>query len=127
MVSIKHHPTMKFLKNKPALVTTLLGLLLGISVAKNYQQHQQFQSLNAEFQSDFEFDYHDRIHIDLPEIMELTEEVQFARLHEHEKDLELETERIKAEMAHLQAEYERVLREHEVLLEAHLRSAGKAQ
>ena len=120
---------MKFLKNKPALVITLLGLLLGISIGKNYQQKQTIQTLQSEFQvqADFDFDYHERIHIALPEIKEIAAEVNQARLQAHEQDLELETERIKAEMAHLQAEYERVLREHEVLLEAHLRSAGKAQ
>lgn len=118
---------MKFLKNKPALVITLLGLLLGISIGKNYYQSQQIQDLQSSFQSEFEFqfDYDDHIHIDLPE--QVTEVVNVARLQAHEHNLESETERIKAEMAHLQAEYERVLREHEVLLEAHLRSAGKAQ
>lgn len=120
---------MKTLKNKPALVITLLGLLLGISIGKNYYQNQQIKDLQSSFQSEaeFEFDYHEHIHIDLPELLEAEAEVNFARLEAHEHNLESETERIKAEMAHLQAEYERVLRDHEVLLEAHLRSAGKAQ
>lgn len=120
---------MKFLKNKPALVITLLGLLLGSSIGKNYQQNQLIQTLHSEFQvsTDFDFDYQERIHIDLPEVIEVEKVVNHAQLQAHEQDLELETERIKAEMAHLQAQYERVLREHEALLEAHMRSAGKAQ
>jgi hypothetical protein len=124
---------MKFLKTKPALVITLLGLLLGISTAKNYQQKQSIQNLQSAFTSDYEFDihefdFHERIHIDLPEdvFLEL-EAMNVARLQAHELDLEVETERIKVEMARLQAEYEKVLREHEILLEAHLRSAGIAQ
>lgn len=108
---------MKRIQNQPALAIAVLGLLLGLSIGKIYQQRLQINQIR-----------HEAAIFPILSAQELIPAMEIPEdLQRHESTLENETERIKEEMARLQTELESVRREHEALLDAHLRQLGRAQ
>lgn len=103
---------MKKIQNQPALAIVVLGLLLGLSIGKMYQQNLQIKKATT-----LEFFTSEN-----KEIAPIVDQ-----LSAHESKLEAETARIKEEMARLQVELEAVRRAHETLLDQHLRQLGRAQ
>ena len=112
---------MKFFQNKAVLLITVLGLLLGFSLAKNYQQRLTIEHLQQIECPHPQFDFGEQIFIDIPvrNLINMGEEVPF-EIYEHEIDLEVATELMKEQMAKLQEEYEIMLSEHEHLIENHI-------
>ena len=108
---------MKILKNKPALLVTVLGLSLGISLGQNYLQRQQIQALESTTFWPIKQEYIDASHFDIPDFDSYEIEVEDLEAIEH--DLEVETERLKQKMAKLQAEYELLLQNHDRFVEEH--------
>ena len=94
---------MQITQNKPAIVIALLGLALGFSIAKNYQQRLEIRHLHYHMEEARHFDFENGIHIELP-VLNL-DEVLSSEPSDHEADLEKETDRVKREMAQLQQEY----------------------
>ncbi|HKK77353.1 MAG TPA: hypothetical protein VJ953_19905 [Saprospiraceae bacterium] len=106
---------MKKIQNQPALTIVVLGLLLGLSIGKIYQQNLQIKQIEKT----------SKLSLLKPVQNKLAPTA--VKLSEHESKLEAETARIKEEMALLQVELEAVRRAHEKLLDKHLRQLGRAQ
>ncbi len=110
---------MKILKNKPALLVTILGLSLGISLGQIYVQRQQIKTLESSLFTPFEWELSKEIHIEVPDYEIGVHEIEVEDLEAIEHDLEAETERLKQKMAKLQAEYELLLQNHDRFVEEH--------
>ncbi|MEO0340825.1 MAG: hypothetical protein AAF242_16645 [Bacteroidota bacterium] len=110
---------MKILKNKPALLVTVLGLSLGISLGQNYLQRQHIKALESSLFTPFEWELSKEMHIEIPDFDIGVHELEMADLEAIEHDLESETERLKQKMAKLQAEYELLLQNHDRFVEEH--------
>lgn len=108
---------MKKIQNQPALAIVILGLLLGLSISKIYQQKLQINEFKKGATA-FPVVFSGEV-ISIPEAP--------VALKKHEVKLEHETERITEEMARLEAELEAVRQAHDRLLDAHLRQFGTAQ
>jgi DNA-binding transcriptional MerR regulator len=106
---------MKKIQNQPALAIVVLGLLLGLSIGKIYQQNLDIKQIKKATALEFFTSENEEI---APMVDQLSA---------HESKLEAETARIKEEMARLQVELEAVRRAHEKLLDQHLRQLGRAQ
>lgn len=106
---------MKKIQNQPALAIVVLGLLLGLSIGKIYQQNLHIQQIEK------------TATLELFSTNQSHPAPSVDKLSAHESKLEAETARIKEEMARLQVELEAVRRAHEKLLDQHLRQLGRAQ
>lgn len=107
---------MKFLNNKPAAIIAAMGLLLGVSMFKIYQQRLQLRELRQEScHHQHHHHHHDCgegiIHVEIPDIEIPNIEIPDIHTEELQEELSRQQELFEAEMERLQEEFERMERQ----------------